>query len=164
MCYIIFDSFQISTDEFETLCDRVAIQNNGDFICIGSNAELKTLCSSGVILNVCIRRDALREHVLQVKSRIMGSFQQVQLRDEFEVKNTHFIFKNIIYVLKLSNSFQNQLEYVIREDKLVWSNIFRKILQIQADFGNIMLSLYAFESSLEDTFLEIATELQKIEK
>lgn len=71
-----------SMDECQTLCNRIAIQSNGEIYAIGNELELKTTFSLGFVINVQLTDEALIEEVVQVKAFVMASFEQAKLRED----------------------------------------------------------------------------------
>lgn len=75
-----------SVDETETLCNRLAIQNNGEMYAIGHNQELKTAFSLGFVINIELKADSSLNNSLLVKAFIESSFNRPELRETFGVR------------------------------------------------------------------------------
>lgn len=69
-----------SMDEYEYLCNRVAIMANGKIICIGSVQHLKNRFGKGFLLNIILRHSILLD-TLKVKAYLVNIFRCI-LKDE----------------------------------------------------------------------------------
>lgn len=149
-------------DEAETLCNRVAIQVNGQIFALGRSHELKTAFSPGFVITVQLKPNTSSQNVRHVKEFIKTTFESAKLRDTFGVI-TIFDFPVTVWMIDLW-LFQTKLCYVVQDSKPVWSRVFRKLLQIEQSNKRLVSSVSVTETSLVDILLQIKTMLTSFEE
>lgn len=150
-------------DESETLCNRVAMQVNGQILALGHTLELKTAFFLGFVLRVQLKKNASSQNVHQVKEFIVTMFERSELREAFGVRTLCFLLTvSLICIFENVLLFKTELCYMVHEAKPVWSEVFRKILHIETANRDTVSSISVSESSLDDIFFSIGTAIKSI--
>ncbi|XP_040071704.2 ATP-binding cassette sub-family A member 17-like [Ixodes scapularis] len=125
-------------DECETACDRIGIVLAGQFRCLGTLQHLKDKYGTGSTIKLKLQsRDAQLRR--SVEDAIVAQFPGIQLMD----------FHQGIFVFRL-------------EEKLPWSVLFSKMLELQSQF--VFEYVLVSDTTLEQIFINFARSYEKEER
>lgn len=149
-------------DECEYLCNRLAIMSGGQLKCIGPIQNLKDSFGLGFVVHIVFNERSMEndDNILNVKNELKSQFSHCELQEEYAVRSElkgSFTLKILIFSSRIFR-FQGRLTFIIKEPRVVWSDVFKKIDMIRMKYSHFITDISVNETSLEDIFLQIANQ------
>ena len=131
--------------------------------CIGPIQNLKDSFGLGFVVHIVFNERSMEndDNILNVKNELKSQFSHCELQEEYAVRSELKGFLTKLKILIVSFrifQFQGRLTFIIKEPRVVWSDVFKKIDMIRMKYSHFITDISVNETSLEDIFLQIANQ------